>query len=877
MGPTEARYITRPADSPLTLPQDSAVLSSSLSSRRTHGVLVAAAFRLSTPMPVVGLENAISRGLRMLFVAGLLSWGLGPMSHELCLGAEPDTAGIEFFENHIRPVLVQHCYECHAAGADSTKGGLRVDHQTSLLRGGESGAAVVPGDIKNSLLISAMKQQDFEMPPEGKLPDETIRRFEQWVRMGAPMPKSAPDVDESKKSAEHHWAFKSAQRKPLPEVQDSAWPRSEVDHFVLTRLEREGLTVNGDVDRRTLIRRACFDLWGIPPTQEQVAEFLQDDSPQAFESLVDRLLESPNFGQRWGRHWLDVARYAESTGHERNFLHPHAWRYRDYVIKSFNKDKAYDRFITEQLAGDQLAAENDAENDAERDEALTATGFLALGPKNLLGNKAVFPHDMADDQINVTMRAISGLTVSCARCHDHKFDPISTKEYYGLAGIFLSTETLYGTKPGTGGGNNAHPSDLIPIGPDAETRHAVMKKHDEKVAAATKEYAKVFGALKKLLSQPKKKQEQLVSEIAVARSRTSKRRKELDDLKNNAPESPIYVMGVRDAEKIRDTQVRVSGIRPGDVVPRRVLECCTTGNAPAIPRKASGRLELAQWLVNANHPLTARVMVNRIWHHLFGRGLVSTVDNFGINGRLPSHPELLDWLAIRFQDDGWSVKKTIRRLMLSRVYQLSSAHNEKNLVVDPDNILLWRRSPRRLDAEAIRDTMLMIASRLEFSPPVDGSVVAELGDGCIVRQINPDGLLTDTGCRSVYLPAVRFFEPELLQVFDGASASLVVGSRSTTNVPAQALFLLNDDFVIDQSKAAADRILQEPNLDQTARIELAWQCTFGRKPTESETDRANEYLRQSLGKSTDDKVSSKLIWAGMFQALFASAEFRHCY
>jgi len=828
-------------------------------------------------MPVVGLENAISRGLRMLFVAGLLSWGLGPMSHELCLGAEPDTAGIEFFENHIRPVLVQHCYECHAAGADSTKGGLRVDHQTSLLRGGESGAAVVPGDIKNSLLISAMKQQDFEMPPEGKLPDETIRRFEQWVRMGAPMPKSAPDVDESKKSAEHHWAFKSAQRKPLPEVQDSAWPRSEVDHFVLTRLEREGLTVNGDVDRRTLIRRACFDLWGIPPTQEQVAEFLQDDSPQAFESLVDRLLESPNFGQRWGRHWLDVARYAESTGHERNFLHPHAWRYRDYVIKSFNKDKAYDRFITEQLAGDQLAAENDAENDAERDEALTATGFLALGPKNLLGNKAVFPHDMADDQINVTMRAISGLTVSCARCHDHKFDPISTKEYYGLAGIFLSTETLYGTKPGTGGGNNAHPSDLIPIGPDAETRHAVMKKHDEKVAAATKEYAKVFGALKKLLSQPKKKQEQLVSEIAVARSRTSKRRKELDDLKNNAPESPIYVMGVRDAEKIRDTQVRVSGIRPGDVVPRRVLECCTTGNAPAIPRKASGRLELAQWLVNANHPLTARVMVNRIWHHLFGRGLVSTVDNFGINGRLPSHPELLDWLAIRFQDDGWSVKKTIRRLMLSRVYQLSSAHNEKNLVVDPDNILLWRRSPRRLDAEAIRDTMLMIASRLEFSPPVDGSVVAELGDGCIVRQINPDGLLTDTGCRSVYLPAVRFFEPELLQVFDGASASLVVGSRSTTNVPAQALFLLNDDFVIDQSKAAADRILQEPNLDQTARIELAWQCTFGRKPTESETDRANEYLRQSLGKSTDDKVSSKLIWAGMFQALFASAEFRHSY
>ena len=812
--------------------------------------------------------------LRMLFVAGLLWWGLESISQDLCLGAEPDTASIEFFEKHIRPVLVEHCYECHADESDSTKGGLRVDQQASLLRGGDTGAAVVPGDIKNSLLISAMKQQDFEMPPKGKLPDETIRRFEQWVRMGAPMPMSAPDVnDEPKKSVEDYWAFKPPQHQPLPEVRNSAWPRSAVDSFVLARLEREGLTVNGDADRRALIRRACFDLWGIPPTQEQVAEFLQDDSPQAFEPLVDRLLESPNFGQRWGRHWLDVARYAESTGHERNFLHPHAWRYRDYVIEAFNKDKPYDRFIMEQLAGDQLATENDA----ERAEALTATGFLALGPKNLLGNKAVFPHDMVDDQINVTMRAITGLTVSCARCHDHKFDPISTKEYYGLAGIFLSTETLYGTKPGTGGGNNAHPSDLIPIGPDAAARHAVMKEHDEKVAAATKEYAKVFGVLKKLLSQPKKKQAQLTSEIEVARAGTSKRRKELDDLKSNAPESPIYVMGVRDAEKIRDTRIRVSGIRPGDVVPRGVLQCCTTGEAPAIPEKASGRLELAQWLVSADHPLTARVMVNRIWHHLFGRGLVSTVDNFGINGRLPSHPELLDWLAIRFQDDGWSVKKTIRQLMLSRMYQLSSAHNEKNLVADPDNILLWRRSPRRLDAEAIRDTMLMVAGRLEFSPPVDGSVVAELGDGCIVRQINPDGLLTDTGCRSVYLPAVRFFEPELLQVFDGASASLVVGSRSTTNVPAQALFLLNDEFVIDQSKAAADRILQEQDLDQTARIEFVWQWTFGRKPTVSETDRANEYLRQSLNNTTDDKVSPELVWAGLFQALFASAEFRHNY
>ena len=711
------------------------------------------------------------------------------------------------------------------------------------------------------------------MPPEGKLPDETIRRFEQWVRMGAPMPRSAPNVDdEPKKSSKDHWSFKSPRRASVPKVQNSAWPRGAIDRFILARLEREGLAINADADRRTLIRRACFDLWGIPPTPEQVTEFLQDDSPRAFESLVDRLLESPKFGQRWGRHWLDVARYAESTGHERNFLHPHAWRYRDYVIDSFNKDKPYDQFIMEQLAGDQLPTEGDA----ERDEALTATGFLALGPKNLLGNRSVFPHDMVDDQINVTMRAITALTVSCARCHDHKFDPISTKEYYGFAGIFLSTETLYGTKPGSGGGSNAHPSDLIPIGPAAAARHSVMKEYNARVAAATKEYGKDSGVLKKLLSQPKKKQEKLASEIEAARARANASRKKLNDLKGNAPESPIYVMGVRDAEKIADTKVRISGIRPGDVVPRGVLQCCTTGNAPAISKEASGRLELAQWLVSADHPLTARVMVNRIWHHLFGSGLVSTVDNFGINGRSPSHPELLDWLTIHFQQDGWSVKKTIRRLMLSRVYQLSSAHNEKNVVTDPDNVLLWRRSPRRLDAESIRDTMLMVAGRLEFSPPANGSVVAKLGDGCLVRQINPTGLLTDTGCRSVYLPAVRFFEPELLQTFDGASASLVVGSRSTTNVPAQALYLLNDDFVIQQSKAAAHRILKKKALDRTAQIERVWQWSFGRKPTASETDRVNDYLTRSLGDLTG-RESLEQVWAGLFQALFASAEFRHVY
>ena len=275
-------------------------------------------------------------------------------------------------------------------------------------------------------------------------------------------------------------------------------------------------------------------------------------------------------------------------------------------------------------------------------------------------------------------------------------------------------------------------------------------------------------------------------------------------------------MGVRDAKKIADTQVRISGIRPGEVAPRGVLKCCTSGQAPTISEDASGRLALARWLVDPQHPLTARVMVNRIWHHLFGQGLVSTMDNFGTNGRRPSHPELLDWLALRFQQDGWSIKTMLRRMMLSRAYQLSAAHDARNYTADPDNIWLWRHSPRRLDAEALRDAMLSVAGRLEMSAPEEGSVVARLGDGCLVRQIDAGKLVTDTACRSVYLPAVRFFEPELLQTFDGASASLVVGARAVTNVPAQALFLLNNAFVIEQSRHAAKRALETPDQDQTA-------------------------------------------------------------
>lgn len=793
--------------------------------------------------------------------------------------AESDRAGVEFFEKHIRPVLVRECYECHSANSDSVMSGLRLDTADGMLKGGDNGPAVIPGNAKNSLLIQALRQGKFEMPPDGKLPDETIGHFVSWIRLGAPMPKSTRPPANGQRDAEpdrDFWAFQPPKKTVPPDVSDEEWPRGGIDRFVLARLERNGLSPVDDADRVSLIRRAYFDLWGLPPSPQAVRDFVDDRSPRAFEKLVDRLLDSPRFGERWGRHWLDVARYAESTGHERNFLYPHAWRYRDYVIAALNDDKPYDRFLLEQIAGDKLPAESRL----QRDQQHTATGFLALGPRNLLGRDDEFQLDNADDQINVTMRAILGLTVSCARCHDHKFDPISTEEYYGLAGIFLSTETLYGTQPGTGGGSNRHPTELVPIGADAQERHDAMLAHGKRVASVTKEFGKAQGRLKKIRSLPEKTLAKRQDELAAAQKKFNQLKKQLDQLKKSGPEPPGYAMGVRDAGKIVDTPVRISGDsrNKGKVALRRVLAACTVGTPPEMPKDASGRLELAQWLVNPQHPLTARVMVNRIWHHLMGRGLVATVDNFGHNGRRPSHPQLLDWLAVDFQQEGWSIKRMIRQIMLSRAYQLSANYDSANYAADPDNLLLWRKSPQRLDAEAIRDAMLAVSGRLEFKPPKNGSLVANLGDGCLVRQINPDGLKVDVNCRSVYLPAARFFEPEMLQVFDGASASLVVGNRAETNVPSQALFLLNNEFVIEQSRHAADRVFAREDLDTCGRIELAFQLSFGRRPDKVELQRALDYVDGGLklAESNDQKLRRQ-IWAGLFQALFTSAEFRYVY
>lgn len=660
--------------------------------------------------------------------------------------------------------------------------------------------------------------------------------------------------------ARESWAFKPPKAVPAPVVTDPKWPRSEIDRFVLAALEAKSLKPVGDADRHALLRRVYFDLNGMPPKPDEVLAFVNDRSPEAFEEVVDRLLVSPQFGERWARHWFDVARYAESTGKERNFTYPNAWRYRDYVIDAFNEDKPYDEFIREQIAGDLLPARNGA----QRNEHLIATGFLAIGPKGLNERKREqFVMDIVDEQIDVTSRAVLGLTVSCARCHDHKFDPIPTRDYYAIAGIFRSSETFYGTQ----GQQNRQPSTLLTLltGSAAAT--------DENFAAAVLSPAR---ALNKLSPRPnqqrpgaaKKQQRRQAAPALVAASSgpasDAVTEHAMGVLDGRASDCPIFIRGEIDHR--------------GEIVPRGFLTVLTTSQPPKIDPSQSGRLELANWLMSRDNPLPARVMANRVWQHLFGQGLVRTPDNFGAMGEKPSHPELLDYLASRFMDDHWSVKALIRSIVLSRVYQLSSADDKKNYAADPDNVLLWRTRPRRLDAESIRDAVLAASGQLDLTPP-HGSVVAQVGDGYIGKGIKPRAFNADTNKRSVYLPIVRDLVPDILGLFDFAEPSLVVASRDVTTVPSQALFMMNSPFVSIQSEQMAKHLLELKDLDSAHRISLAYLRILSRPPNESEQTRAEDYLQQrAKGWPVTEgptMVGTEAAWATLCQALFACAEFRY--
>ncbi len=827
--------------------------------------------------------------------------GVGASS---ALAADSDSGKMVFFEKSIRPLLIEHCYKCHSESKGEDKGGLTLDTQSGWMDGGDSGPALVPGKISESLLIEAVEQRDpdFAMPPKYKLSGPEIARLKEWVAMGAPDPRNGKPGKLEPSSIDiaagrDFWSFRPVKSPLVPVVKSADWPGDPIDHFILAKQTGKGLVPVADADRATLIRRATYDLVGLPPTPEEIRAFINDPAGdrEALARVVDRLLASGHFGERWGRHWLDIVRYGESMGRTRNYPFPFAWKYRDYVIASFNKDKPYDRFVTEQLAGDLLPAKDNRQSD----EHHIATGFLALGSMDLNErDREKFKLDVIDDQIDVTGRAFMALTTGCARCHDHKFDPIPTADYYAMAGIFGSTNTLSGYGNRQGGGNKLNSSTLISLS-DKGTLPAVVKppqpggkemKLQQQLAKLKKEENSLMEELKRFNKSGKGKQEKISARAAPEFNprRTQQRIKQLkgqikrlngqlsklaNARKGGGATSGNLAMGVSDAQKIANCRVRIRGDvdNRGAEVARGVPRVLTNGQQPQLSPDSSGRLELARWMSDPSHPLTARVMVNRVWHHLFGSGIVRTVDNFGQSGERPSHPQLLDHLAIRFTSEmDWSVKKLIRAVMLSHSYRLASKYSESNYAVDPDNTLFWRANVRRLEAEALRDAMMSVAGTLKLEP-AQGSLVQKLKGGEIGKSGGGPSV-NSFAHRSVYLPIVRNYLPEFLQVFDFAEPASVIGRRDITTVPTQALYLLNDNFVIEQSRLAAVRLLKDDRLDNPEeRIAGAYLLAFGRTPSGGELAQARRYL----GNAADDGQLPEEALGGLIQALFASAEFRY--
>ena len=774
---------------------------------------------------------------------------------------------VAFFEKKIRPVLVDQCYACHSADAEKLRAGLMLDTRAGIRKGGDTGPAVVPGDPAKSLLIRAVKSKDAstQMPPKKPLSEAVIADLEAWVRMGAPDPRDGSakakgeiDIAEGRK----FWAFQVPKASSPPVVKDAAWPKTDVDRFVLAGLEAKGLKPVADADTRTLVRRVYLDLIGLPPSAEQANRFANDTSANALEKLIDTLLASPAFGERWGRHWLDVARYAESTGKAVNFNFPHAWRYRDYVIAAYNADKPFDLFVKEQLAGDLIPAKDDA----DKAENIVALGFLALGTKAINErNRTQFELDLADEQIDAFSQAFLGMTAACARCHDHKFDPIPTRDYYALAGIFRSTETCYGTIRSI---QSANPTPLVSLPAGAHPAHGTPPLGDAERTRIDNQLKSLKGELAELSKKSGERESFLAANGVRTRIQIGMLEAKLDLFEKDGTPKTL-AMSAREKSRAKDSPVYARGEtdKPGAVVPRGVLQ--VVGTAPKIT-SGSGRLELANWVASAENPLTSRVYVNRVWKHLFGRGLVATVDNFGTTGLPPSNPALLDSLAVQFAKHG-RTKKLVKDLMLSHAYRLSTKFDGANHEADPDNALLWRMTPGRLDAEAIRDSLLAVSGNLNATPP-KGSPIAAAGDGYSIARGRPQGPFggakEDETHRSVYLPIVRDNLPESLSLFDAADANVVSGERANTTVPAQALFLMNNPFVLKQSEAAAERLLKNAKSDAEL-VKLAYAEFYGRPPTDEELNRAESFAT----KYAAGKKSQKATWSAFCQALFASAEF----
>lgn len=761
-----------------------------------------------------------------------------PIAVPVC-GAAQDAA---FFEKLVRPILANRCYACHGPHAGEGQAGLRLDSLEGMLRGGRSGPAIVPGEATQSLLIHAVNHDtSLQMPPRAKLPIDEVAVLTRWVDEGAVWPDASPAATPRKgprgvaqeftEQERSHWAF-----QPVRDPRPPAGGASAIDAFILGRLAAKGLKPAPEADKRSLIRRATMDLHGLLPSPAEVRAFVEDESDAAFERVVDRLLASPRYGERWGRHWLDVARYADSNGMDDNIVHGDAWRYRDYVIRAFNQDKPYDRFVQEQLAGDVITAWGD-EN---REEGLVATGFLMLGPKMVGEDDPVKQKlDFADEQLATTSRAFLALSVDCARCHDHKFDPIRSSDYYSMLGMFTSTKTVLTYRV------TSKLNATALAGPEQDRLLSEIERRFD--------YHSDFVTNYNRATTPK-----LVVDA---------QQEALEDALDEYFEIPkAMAVAEGDGEDLT-VMIRGSHLTPGPLAPRRFPAILAGEMQPTI-RKGSGRRELAAWLAQAGHPLTSRVMVNRIWKWHFGHGIVRTADNFGILGDRPDHPALLDWLATRFVEDEWSVKSLHRRIMLSAAYRRAYLQDSHASEVDPDNRLLWRANRLRMEAEAIRDSLLAVSGQLDLS--MGGKTLRHRNfTNLNANALSRDPTLYETKRRSVYLPVLRSALYEVLAAFDFANPSTSNGRRGNTMVAPQALFMMNSSLVQSASRLFAQRIEQEESGEDTRRIQLAHEIAYSRPAGEEEVAAWEDFLDRYESAAG----SRRAAWQALGRILASSNEF----
>ena len=756
------------------------------------------------------------RWLVILGFSGFLLSGWG--AEDLAKGSrEPDLhdrAGDsrewEFFENKVRPILVDHCFRCHGEEPKKVKGGLRLSSRMGMVSGGDSGAAMVPGDAERSLIIQAIRYKDAAtaMPPKRKLSDVEIGDLTKWVAMGAPWPSLLPKGEEGlvtkapydwEKLRREHWSFRPVILAKPPQVEDGGWAKTEFDRLVFAGLAGVGLKPNPQADSRILIRRAYLDLIGLPPTAAQVKEFLSDTRPEAFSEVVDELLESEHYGERWGRHWLDVARYSDGLGGSTDGPSlPYAWSYRDWVVKSLNADLPYDQFVSRQIAGD-----------LEKPEAYpVGTGFFAVGPTYISdGNdpaaQLLAQAETISDRVDTFSRAFLGLTVACARCHDHKFDPITTKDYYAIAGVF----------------HNSAPVEISLASKESTDAH---KFGQEKI----REAQKILNEFTKDGEGGGKKGKR--SLVAGEQEKIDQLKANLDRAKKDAPMKPVGAHILKDTGRA-DMHVAIRGDlgKRGDLVPRRFLEIIAGANAPHFT-EGSGRRELAAAVVRPDNPLTARVMVNRVWQWHFGEGLVRTSGNFGILGEKPTHPEVLDWLAARFVENGWSLKWLHREILRSATWQMSSAYDGAKFAIDGDNRRLWRMNPRKLEVEDWRDSLLAVSGELD--PTVGGVPIEKI---------------LESPRRSIYAKISRsgdqFDSDAFFRLFDFPPAQATADRRATTTVPQQYLFMMNNLFMLKRAKALAH--LLEPFGNDEERIRVAYERLYGRLPEDQEMKAGMNFLR----------------------------------